>query len=140
VAGKTMHMQDSQGNNLLVAYRRVLDGAGMNWVAVVAVPRTAMLADVSNLVEMVTIAGVLALACALIMGMRVFGKVADEVHQLSEAVRSMGQGPSTPPSIRAVPMNWVIWHALSRACVRNCSPTASPACPTAAPCSMCWPR
>ncbi len=97
VAGKTMHMQDSQGNNLLVAYRRVLDGAGMNWVAVVAVPRTAMLADVSNLVEMVTIAGVLALACALIMGMRVFGKVADEVHQLSEAVRSMGQGAIDTP-------------------------------------------
>lgn len=95
--GKTMHLQDSQGNNLLVAYRRVLDNAGMNWVAVVAVPRTTMLADVSNLVEMVTAAGLFALACALVIGMRVFGKVADEVHQLSHAVRSVGQGAIDTP-------------------------------------------
>ena len=95
--GRTMHMQDSQGNNLLVAYRRVLDQAGMNWVAVVAVPRAAMLSDVSSLVEMVTAAGVFALACALILGMRVFGKVADEVHQLSHAVRSVGQGAIDTP-------------------------------------------
>lgn len=95
--GKTMHLQDNQGNNLLVAYRRVLDNAGMNWVAVVAVPRTTMLADVSNLVEMVTAAGLLALACALVIGMRVFGKVADEVHQLSNAVRSVGQGAIDTP-------------------------------------------
>lgn len=95
--GKTMHMQDSQGKDLLVAYRRVLDDAGMNWVAVVAVPRAAMLTDVSNLVEMVTVVGLLALACALVLGMRVFGKVADEVHQLSHAVRRVGQGAIDTP-------------------------------------------
>lgn len=95
--GKTMHMQDSQGNDLMVAYQRVMDDAGMNWVAVVAVPRKAMLADVSNLVEMVAAAGAFALACALVLGMRVFGRVADEVHNLSEAVRHVGQGAIDTP-------------------------------------------
>ena len=94
---KTKLMKDSDGNELLVAYRHVLDEAGIDWMAVVAVPRATMLEDVSSIVEVVTLAGALATALALIMGMRVFGRVADDVHQLSHAVQQIGQGIVTTP-------------------------------------------
>ena len=42
-----------------VAFVRVTDHAGLDWMAAVAVPRATILADVSRLVELVVVVGVL---------------------------------------------------------------------------------
>jgi diguanylate cyclase len=91
----SLHLRDDQGQPLHVAFVRVTDHAGLDWMAVVAVPRATLLADVSRLVEWVLIAGALCLLLALAIGMRLFGRIADDVRGLSNAVKRVGQGDIT---------------------------------------------
>ena len=88
----SLHLQDLEGQPIHVAFVRVTDEAGLDWMAAVAVPRATILADVSRLVEWVLIAGALCLALALLVGMRFFGRIADDVRYLSDAVKRVGQG------------------------------------------------
>lgn len=87
-----LQLQDQDGEPLHVAFVRVTDHAGLDWIAAVAVPRTTILADVSRLVELVMVAGALSLLLALLVGMRLFGRVADDVRSLSNAVQRVGRG------------------------------------------------
>lgn len=89
---RTLQVQGLQGEPIHVASVRVTDHAGLDWMAVVAVPRSTLLADVSRLVEWVIVAGALCLLIALAVGMRLFGRVADDVRGLSNAVQRVGQG------------------------------------------------
>ena len=88
----SMHFQDADGQPVHAAFVRVTDHAGLDWMAVVAVPRATLLADVSRLVEWVLVAGVLCLLLALVIGIRLFGRIADDVRALSKAVRRVGKG------------------------------------------------
>lgn len=88
----SLQMQDADGNPIHVAFVRVTDAAGLDWMAAVAVPRATILADVSRSVEWVLLAGAACLALALLIGMRIFGRIADDVRKLSEAVKRVGQG------------------------------------------------
>ena len=88
----SLQIKDTEGNPVHVAFVRVTDHAGLDWIAALAVPRASILADVSQLVEWVMAAGALCLALALLIGMRLFGSIADDVRGLSNAVRRMGKG------------------------------------------------
>jgi len=88
----SLQLKDASGDPVHVAFVRVTDDAGLDWMAAVAVPRATILADVSRSVEWVMIAGALCLILALAIGMRIFGRIADDVRGLSEAVKRVGQG------------------------------------------------
>ena len=86
------HLQALDGSPLHVAFVRIRDTAGLDWIAGVALPRATMLEDVSKLVIWVLLAGGLAFVLALLIGMHLFGRVADDIHALSLAVQRIGQG------------------------------------------------
>ena len=89
---RSLHLKDDQGQPIHVSFVRVTDEAGLDWMAVVAVPRATILSDVSRIVEWVLVAGGLCLLLALLIGMRLFGRIADDVRRLSNAVQRMGKG------------------------------------------------
>lgn len=88
----SLRLKGQDDEPLHVAFVRVTDHAGLDWIAAVAVPRATILADVSRLVELVMVAGALSLLMALMVGMRLFGRVADDVRSLSNAVKRVGRG------------------------------------------------
>lgn len=94
---QTLQMRDQDNHPLHVAFVRVTDNAGLDWMAAIAVPRATILADVSRLVEWVLVAGGLCLLLALAIGMRLFGRIADAVRSLSDAVKRVGHGDISMP-------------------------------------------
>ena len=101
LASGTSVLTDAGGKAIQIAYRRIADGAGLNWMAVVAMPHDDMLAGIRRHVVLVAALGLLALGMALALGLRIFGGVADDMRTLTHAVRRVGQGEiDTPISVR----------------------------------------
>jgi diguanylate cyclase (GGDEF)-like protein len=94
---RTLHLNDHDGNPLHAAFVRVFDEAGLDWIAVVTVPRATLLADVSRLVQAVLILGAACLLLALLLGIRQFGRVADDVSTLSSVVSRVRSGDIHAP-------------------------------------------
>ena len=88
---------DAQGDAIQIAYRRITDDAGLDWVAVIAVPHDGMLAGIRRHVVLVIALGLLALGIATALGLRVFGGVANDMRTLTHAVRRVGQGEIDTP-------------------------------------------
>ena len=96
----TALINDSGGQAIQIAYTHVTDKAGLNWIAVVAVPQDRMLASVRSNVVLVIALGMLALGLALALGLRIFGSIARDMRTLTHAVRRVGLGEiKTPISI-----------------------------------------
>ncbi len=94
---ETALMVDAGGHPIEVAYRRITDDAGLNWLAVVAVPHQQMLAGIRSHVVLVVALGLLALGLALALGLRIFGGLANDMRSLTHAVRRVGQGEIDAP-------------------------------------------
>lgn len=87
---------DERGQQVLVSVRHILDAAGLDWYAIIAVPASDILADVRHKVILVMYCGVLAILLAALLGMLVLGRVADDVEQLSTVVGgAAGRGMQT---------------------------------------------
>lgn len=92
---------NADGKAVQIAYRHIADSAGLNWIAVVALPHDDMLSGMRRHVVLVAALGLLALGLALALGLRVFGGVADDMRSLTHAVRRIGQGEiDTPIDVR----------------------------------------
>ena len=96
-APRTALLEDAQGNQIRIAYRRVVDSAGLQWMAVVAVPHKDMLAGVYRHMLLVGGLGLLALVMAVLIGTSIFGAVANDMRSLTRAVRRVGQGEIDTP-------------------------------------------
>ncbi|MFG5777300.1 diguanylate cyclase domain-containing protein [Comamonas sp. J-3] len=94
---ETALMVDADGHPIEVAYRRITDDAGLNWLAVVAVPHQQMLSGIRSHVVLVVALGLLALGLALALGLRIFGGLANDMRSLTHAVRRVGQGEIDAP-------------------------------------------
>jgi diguanylate cyclase (GGDEF)-like protein len=94
---RTALIFDAKDHAIEVAYRRVTDEAGLNWLAVVAVPHQQMLAGIRAHVVLVVALGLLALGIALALGLRIFGGLAKDMRSLTYAVRRVGQGEIDVP-------------------------------------------
>jgi HAMP domain-containing protein len=90
-------LEDDRHNHIRIAYRRLSNGAGQDWMAVVAVPHKDMLAGVYRHMALVGSLGLLALVVAVVIGTRIFGAVANDMRSLTRAVRSVGQGEIDTP-------------------------------------------
>jgi len=92
---------DAADDKAQVAWQRITDGAGLNWLAVVALPHKAMLAGIRRDVVLLAAIGLLVLGVALMIGLRIFGGVAKDMRTLTQAVRRVGKGDiDTPIGVR----------------------------------------
>lgn len=83
-------MQD--GRSLLIAAQRIVDAAGLDWIAVVAVPKAQILAGSKEQLLIALSIGVLAVFAVFVIGLRIFGKIGQDVAALSDAVGRLRQG------------------------------------------------
>ena len=96
-APRTALLEDAALHKIRIAYRRLSNGAGQDWIAVVAVPHKDMLAGVYRHMMLVGGLGLLALIVAVFIGTRIFGAVANDTRSLTRAVRRVGQGEIDTP-------------------------------------------
>lgn len=94
---RTALLNDGNNHQIRIAYRHVTDSAGLNWMAVVAVPYQDILAGVYRHMAMVFGLGLVALVVATLIGTRIFGTVANDMRSLTRAVRRVGQGEIDTP-------------------------------------------
>lgn len=85
-----LELSDKNGKRFFVSVKKIRDDAGLEWYAVVAVPRSDLLQGVRETVLLVSHAGVLAMLLAAGVGLLLFGRIARDISQLSQAVKSTG--------------------------------------------------
>ncbi|WP_322999674.1 diguanylate cyclase domain-containing protein [Castellaniella sp.] len=85
-------VQDDEGDTITVAARRVVDDAGMDWLAIVAIPRTAIFTGIHQQLGIALGIGLLAVLLTILIGTRIFGRIAQEVIALSQAVDRIRSG------------------------------------------------
>jgi diguanylate cyclase (GGDEF)-like protein len=74
------------------AYARLRDAAGLDWIIVVAVPRSDFLASVTRNYQRTVVVALLASLMTMIIGFMVLSVVARDLKALATAARSVGNG------------------------------------------------
>jgi diguanylate cyclase (GGDEF)-like protein len=74
------------------AFDRLKDDAGLQWITVVAMPRSDFMAGVTDNVIRTVILSALAALIAIAIGMRILNLLSRDLTQLSEAANRVGQG------------------------------------------------
>ncbi|HET8596439.1 MAG TPA: diguanylate cyclase [Castellaniella sp.] len=85
-------VRDGEGRTITIAARRIVDDAGMDWLAIVAMPREAIFTGIRQQVGIVLVVSLLAVLLTILIGMRVFGRIAHDVISLSQAVDKIRSG------------------------------------------------
>jgi len=91
-ADTTFTFNGQDGELTYAAYSWVRDGAGLTWVAVVAVPRSDFLDTLDQNARWTVVIAVLAVAIALALGLGVVQWVVRDVRRLSRAAARIGKG------------------------------------------------
>lgn len=84
--------RSKNGGGLLIAAQRIVDDAGLDWIAVVAVPTRQILAGIYEQLIIALFIGALAVSAVVFIGLRIFSKVGEDVAALSRAVGRIRQG------------------------------------------------
>jgi diguanylate cyclase (GGDEF)-like protein len=93
----TLRFAGPSGESIQLAYDRLRDMAGLDWIIVVAVPRSDFMQGVTeNVVRTAAIGGVAALV-AVAIGLTILGWVSRDLRQLAEAARQVGKGRLDAP-------------------------------------------
>ncbi|MEP7297300.1 MAG: diguanylate cyclase [Burkholderiales bacterium] len=91
-AAHTLRFVAPDGSSTQLAFDRLRDAAGLDWVTVVAVPRSDFMHGVTaNVTRTAVIAAAAALAAAL-LGLWILGSVATDLHRIAESARAVGEG------------------------------------------------
>jgi len=80
-----------------LAFDRVIDSAGLDWVIVVAVPRSDFMKGVTANVQRSVLIGLLAAMAAVALGLGILAGVARDLTRLTTAVREVGEGQLNAP-------------------------------------------
>jgi diguanylate cyclase (GGDEF)-like protein len=93
----TLRFAGPSGESIQLAYDRLRDVAGLDWIIVVAVPRSEFMQGVTeNVVGTAIIGGVAALV-AVAIGLIILGWVSRDLRQLAEAARQVSKGRLDAP-------------------------------------------
>ena len=88
------------GGLVQVAHARMQDSAGLDWVILVAVPRSDFLYRVTENFRTSALLGVAAALAVLLIGLAVLTVVSRDLRQLSQAAQRIGEGQlAIPPAI-----------------------------------------
>ena len=88
----------TENETLDLAYKHIIDTAGLDWTAIIIVPRSDILAGVTKQVFMVGLLGVIAVLIAIGLGFRILNRVASDVSSLSRAVMDADHSEDTLPA------------------------------------------
>lgn len=94
---KTFSFDDDTNERIHVAYQKVKDNTGIEWITVVAVPRKDFMGDVFNNIKRTVIISVLAVLVAILIGLSILNWVASDLKRLSEAAVQVGNGVTDTP-------------------------------------------
>lgn len=89
---QTFSFTADDGRVIHAAYDRLKDDAGLDWITVVAMPRSDFMAGVTENVVRTAILSALAALVAIAIGLRILSWVARDLKQLSEAALHVGSG------------------------------------------------
>jgi diguanylate cyclase (GGDEF)-like protein len=89
---QTLSFQGADGRAIHVGFDRLRDDSGLEWITVVALPRSDFMQGVTENVVRTAVLGALAALIAVALGLRILGWVARDLHRLSEAALRVGEG------------------------------------------------
>lgn len=90
-------IQGPDGQAVQVAYARIRDTAGLDWVIAVAVPRSDFLKDVTDNVYQTVLLGLLAAVAVVGVGLLSLSVVGRDLRKLAQAARMAGDGDFDAP-------------------------------------------
>ncbi len=89
---KTFNFKGPEGQVMHAAFDRLKDDAGLEWITVVAMPRSDFMSDVYENVLVSLVLSALAALVAIAIGLRILGMLATDLKHLSEAALQVGDG------------------------------------------------
>jgi diguanylate cyclase (GGDEF)-like protein len=97
LSAHTLRFTAPDGSSIQLAFDRLRDAAGLDWITVVAVPRSDFMHGITaNVTRTAVIAAVAALVAAL-LGLWILGSVATDLHRIAEGARAVGEGRLDTP-------------------------------------------
>ena len=96
-AAATQRFTGPQGEAVELAVSHVRDVAGLDWLAVVAVPRSDFMQGVTANVQRTALIGALAALVAVALGLALVEWVGRDLRQLTRAARAVGEGHLETP-------------------------------------------
>ena len=84
------------GSAVQVGYARLTDGAGLDWLIMVAVPRKDFLHGIIDNFRRTVLLSVIAAVFVMLTGMLVLSTVTGELRRLAAAARQVGEGSTAP--------------------------------------------
>lgn len=94
---QTFTFDTQQFGQMHVAFDRVRDDAGLEWITVVAMPRSDFMTGVTANLRSTFMIGALAALIAVLIGMRIIVWVSDDLKRLAAAARRVGEGELDTP-------------------------------------------
>ena len=96
-SARTLRFAAADGASIELAFDRLRDTAGLDWITVVAVPRSDFMHGVTaNVIRTAAIGGVAALAAAL-LGLWIVGSVTRDLQRMATVARAVGEGRLDTP-------------------------------------------
>lgn len=93
----TQRFTGPNGEAVELAFDRVLDEAGLDWLIVVAVPRSDFMQGVTANVQRTALIGLLGALAAVGLGLSILGWVGHDIKRLTQAVKDVGEGHLETP-------------------------------------------
>jgi diguanylate cyclase (GGDEF)-like protein len=94
---QTRRFTGADGQTIQAAYARLRDGAGLDWIIVVGVPRSDFLGGIEANVRNTVLLGVAAVLAAIVLGLGIVGLVTRDLERLARAARRVGEGELEAP-------------------------------------------
>ena len=93
----TLRFDGPDGASIQLAFDRLRDAAGLDWITVVAVPRSDFMHGVTSNVTRTAIIGAAAALAAALLGLWILGSVAADLHRIAEGAHAVGEGRLDTP-------------------------------------------
>ncbi|MFZ6750138.1 diguanylate cyclase domain-containing protein [Undibacterium sp. Ren11W] len=94
---KTFSFEDAADERIHVAYQKVKDNTGLEWITVVAVPSKDFMGDVLTNIKRTALISALAALLAILIGLKILTWVASDLQRLSYAAVQVGNGAIDAP-------------------------------------------
>ena len=94
---RTLTFDGPDGNTVQLAFDHLRDDAGLDWITVVAVPRSDFMSGVTENVVRTAVIGSVAALLAVGLGLAILGWVSRDLARLATAARQVGEGQLDAP-------------------------------------------
>ena len=93
----TLRFTAPDGASIQLAFDRLRDAAGLDWITVVAVPRSDFMHGITDNVIRTAVIGAAAAFIVALLGLWILNSVAGDLHRMADAARGIGEGRLDTP-------------------------------------------